>query len=88
MTVVAQLSDVHIRPRGMLYQNLVDSNAMLVSAIEAINRLRPAPDAVLVLSGFLDIIISWETVSKVLLQSHERQTIQDEGSDALFQVAL
>ena len=49
-----------------------------------------APDAVaLVMPGFWDIIIiSWETVSKVLLQSHERQTVQNEGSDALFQVAF
>lgn len=54
MTVVAQLSDVHIRPRGMLYQNLVDSNAMLVSAVEAINRLRPAPDAVLITGDLTD----------------------------------
>ena len=45
-----------------------------------------APDAVvLVLSGFWDIIIiiSWETVSKVLMQSHERQRVQNEDSDAL-----
>ena len=48
-----------------------------------------APDAVvLVMPGFGDIIISWETVSKVLLQSHERQTVQNEGSDSLFHVAL
>ena len=48
-----------------------------------------APDAVvLVMTSFCDIIISWETVSKVILQSHERQTVQNEGSDALFQVAF
>lgn len=54
MTVVAQLSDVHVRPKGLLYQNLVDSNAMLVSAVEAVNRLRPAPDAVLITGDLTD----------------------------------
>ena len=38
----------------MLYQNLVDSNAMLVSAVEAINRLQPAPDVVLITGDLTD----------------------------------
>jgi len=48
--LIAQLSDPHLRPRGVLYQGLVDSNAMLVAAIETLNRLSPAPDVV-ILSG-------------------------------------
>jgi len=48
--LIAQLSDPHLRPRGVLYQGLVDSNAMFADAIHPLNRLSPAPDVV-ILSG-------------------------------------
>ena len=50
--LIAQISDPHLRPRGVLYQDLVDSNAMFAAAIDQLNRLSPAPDVV-ILSGDL-----------------------------------
>lgn len=50
--LIAQLSDPHLRPRGVLYQDLVDSNAMFEAAIRHLNGLVPAPDVV-ILSGDL-----------------------------------
>lgn len=54
MTVIAQLSDIHVRPRGILYQDLVDSNAMFARAIDALNRVRPAPDLVVITGDLSD----------------------------------
>jgi 3',5'-cyclic AMP phosphodiesterase CpdA len=50
--LIAHLSDPHLRPAGVLYQGLVDSNAMFEQAVRHLNSLRPRPDAV-VLSGDL-----------------------------------
>jgi hypothetical protein len=36
---IAQISDTHIRPPGVLYQGIVDSNAMVAAAIGQINAL-------------------------------------------------
>ncbi|WP_024905398.1 phosphodiesterase [Robbsia andropogonis] len=54
MTTIAQISDVHVRPKGVLYQNVVDSNAMLAEAIDRLNRLTPAPDFVLITGDLTD----------------------------------
>jgi len=54
VTVIAQVSDIHVRPRGLLYQNLVDSNAMFARAVEALNRLDPAPQLVLITGDLTD----------------------------------
>ena len=50
--LIAQISDPHLRPRGVLYQDLVDSNAMFAAAVDHLNRLSPQPDVV-ILSGDL-----------------------------------
>jgi len=50
--LIAHLSDPHVRPRGVLYQNLVDSNAMFEAAVRHLNSLSPRPDVV-ILSGDL-----------------------------------
>ena len=44
---IAQVSDTHIRPHGVLYQGTVDSNAMFATAVGQINALDPSPDLVL-----------------------------------------
>jgi 3',5'-cyclic AMP phosphodiesterase CpdA len=51
---IAQLSDPHLRPRGVLYQGTVDSNAMLKSAIDQLNALVPAPDVVILTGDIVD----------------------------------
>ena len=45
--LIAQLSDFHIRPPGILFADVVDTQAMLAAAIDAVLALRPLPDAVL-----------------------------------------
>lgn len=51
---IAQLSDPHLRPPGLLYQGLVDSNAMFESAVDQLNALSPAVDLVLLSGDVVD----------------------------------
>ncbi|KAF1056754.1 MAG: 3',5'-cyclic adenosine monophosphate phosphodiesterase CpdA [Pseudomonas delhiensis] len=52
--LIAQLSDPHVRPPGLLYQGLVDSNAMFAAAVEQVRQLRPRPDVVLISGDLVD----------------------------------
>ena len=52
--LIAQLSDPHVRPRDVLYQGVVDSNAMFAAAIAQVNALDPAPDVVLLSGDLVD----------------------------------
>jgi Icc protein len=52
--LIAQLSDMHVRPEGVLYQGVVDSNAMLAAAIAHVNALDPRPDLVLLSGDLVD----------------------------------
>ncbi|KWB20509.1 metallophosphatase [Burkholderia cepacia] len=54
MTIIAQISDVHVRPEGVLYQDVADSNAMLARAIARLNALMPRPDLVLLTGDLTD----------------------------------
>jgi 3',5'-cyclic-AMP phosphodiesterase len=54
LLLIAQLSDPHLRPRGHLYQGLVDSNAMFDVAIRTLNALDPEPDVVLLSGDLVD----------------------------------
>ncbi len=54
VSVIAQISDIHVRPRGRRYQDLVDSNAMFAQAVATLNRLDPAPDFVLISGDLTD----------------------------------
>jgi len=42
--LIAQLSDVHVRPTGQLYKGVADSNRMLGDAIEHLHGLDRRPD--------------------------------------------
>ena len=50
--LIAQLTDLHVRPHGVLASGVVETNAMLERAFEHVAALDPAPDAV-ILSGYL-----------------------------------
>lgn len=52
--LIAQISDPHVRPHGRLYQDVVDSNAMLADAIAHLNALDPRPDLVLLSGDVVD----------------------------------
>ena len=41
--IIAQISDPHVRPIGHLYKDLIDSNRMLVDAVDHLNGLEPRP---------------------------------------------
>jgi Icc protein len=52
--LIAQLSDPHVRPDGMLYQGVVDSNAQFAAAIAHVNAHDPRPDLVLLSGDLVD----------------------------------
>ena len=52
--LIAHLSDPHLRPRGVLYQGLVDSNAMFEAALRQLEAMVPAPDLVLLTGDLVD----------------------------------
>lgn len=51
---IAQLSDPHVRPYGVLYKGVVDSNALFAAAIAHVNALEPRPDLVLLTGDLVD----------------------------------
>jgi len=52
--LIAQLSDLHIRPKGELYKGTVNSNAMLTDAIGHLHQLDRTPDLVLISGDLVD----------------------------------
>ena len=52
--LVAQLSDIHVRPLGQLYKGLVDSNRMFAQAIDHLQALDRQPDLVLISGDLVD----------------------------------
>jgi 3',5'-cyclic-AMP phosphodiesterase len=46
--LIAQISDLHLRPRGLPAIRVVETNMLAARAIAAVNALEPRPDAVLV----------------------------------------
>lgn len=47
--LIAQISDIPVRPTGQLCHGLVDSNQMFVNALRHIEQLERRPDLVLAL---------------------------------------
>ncbi len=47
MTLIAQLTDLHVRPVGMASSRVVETTMLTERALRAVARLQPAPDAVL-----------------------------------------
>lgn len=52
--LIAQLSDIHVRPHDQLYKGLVDSNAMLLDAFAHLEQLDRRPDLVLFTGDLVD----------------------------------
>jgi len=50
--LIAQLTDLHVRPHGVLAYGVVETNRYVEAAFKAVSALQPAPDAV-ILSGDL-----------------------------------
>lgn len=54
MLIIAQLSDFHVRPRGRTAYGDVDTNAMFRDAVDAVLRMDPQPDCVVVSGDLTD----------------------------------
>jgi 3',5'-cyclic AMP phosphodiesterase CpdA len=54
LLILAQLSDFHVRPRGKTAYGDVDTNAMFRAAIDAVLKLDPRPDGVIVTGDLTD----------------------------------
>ena len=52
--LIAQLSDIHVRPRGRLYKDVVDSNRQFSEAIAHLQALDRQPDLVLITGDLVD----------------------------------
>ncbi len=51
---IVQISDPHLRPRGVLHRGVVDSNAALAATVRQINALHRRPDVVLLTGDIVD----------------------------------
>jgi Icc protein len=51
---IAQISDPHVRQRGVLYKGVLDTNAALAAAVAQINALDPSPDLVVLTGDVVD----------------------------------
>lgn len=52
--LIAQISDLHIKPPGELAYGYVDTAAALTRCVEALNRFRPRPDLVVISGDLVD----------------------------------
>lgn len=52
--LIAQLSDIHLKPQGVLAYDIADTSAALIRAVEHINNLDPRPDVVLATGDLVD----------------------------------
>ncbi len=52
--LIAQLSDPHIRPEGVLYQGVADSNEMFAAALAHVHALDRRPDILLITGDLVD----------------------------------
>ena len=51
---IAQISDPHLRPKGIPYKGVIDPAAALAAAVRQINDLQPLPDLVLLTGDVVD----------------------------------
>lgn len=54
MTLIAQLTDLHVRPLGVPACRVVETNALTERALRAVAALRPRPDAVVITGDLTD----------------------------------
>lgn len=60
MTLIAQISDLHIKAQGRLSYKKVDTQAALLRVIERLNRLQPRPDVVVITGDLVDFGLAEE----------------------------
>ena len=52
--LIAQISDVHLKPEGVLAYGVADTATALARAVKHINTLNPRPDLVLTTGDLVD----------------------------------
>ena len=52
--IIAQITDLHVRPRGVAAYRVAETNVMTERALRAVAALRPAPDAVMITGDLTD----------------------------------
>jgi len=67
-TLIAQISDLHIKANGRLSYKKVDTQAALLRAIENLNALRPQPDMVVITGDLVDFgaVEEYQTLRQLL----------------------
>ena len=53
--LIAQLSDLHVRPRGQPGNRVIETNALTERALRAVARLTPRPDVVIITGDLTDV---------------------------------
>ena len=66
--LIAQLTDLHVRPRGQPACRVVETNMMAERAIDAVIALKPRPDVVLITGDMTDcgLVEEYELLEKML----------------------
>ncbi|MFO7710094.1 MAG: phosphodiesterase [Desulfobacterales bacterium] len=66
--LIAQISDFHLKPEGVLAYDVADTTSTLTRAVQHINQLRPLPDVVLITGDLADegAFESYELLRKIL----------------------
>lgn len=54
MTLIAQITDLHVRPSGLACYRVSETNMLARRAVEAVNALDPQPDAVIITGDLAD----------------------------------
>ncbi|WP_186389337.1 MULTISPECIES: phosphodiesterase [unclassified Stappia] len=54
MTLIAQITDLHVRPSGLACYRVSETNMLARRAVEALNALDPQPDAVVITGDLAD----------------------------------
>ena len=65
--LIAQISDFHLKPEGILAYEVADTSTSLKQAVAHINRFKPRPDVVLITG---DLVDEGATESYQILKEH------------------
>lgn len=58
--LICQITDLHVRPRGMAAYRVAETNMLVARALDAVAALRPRPDVVLISGDLTDCGLSEE----------------------------
>jgi 3',5'-cyclic AMP phosphodiesterase CpdA len=79
--LIAQITDLHVRPRGLPANRVVETNMMTERAIDAVIAVRPRPDVVLITGDLVDcgLVAEYEQF-KIMLRRLDIPTFMIPGN--------